>query len=225
MNPLPNSKMHMNPTLTLLASLGLAVAAQATTVGIPTATGSYALWDTFSDADPGYPALEFVDAAPTAVSDGAFSGLLSASMSGSVTGSGDRIYNGVAAASGAFGMTIDGTATAPLTELTLVLKMTPPSSGSLEEFFTVMLDGTATTGTFLGSSGENLGMGGDLSLVAYSWSGLSIGATDSFHLSLTSPADGHVSLDALQLSQGVIPEPSVALLGGLGLLGCLRRRR
>ncbi|GAA5483079.1 hypothetical protein Hsar01_02306 [Haloferula sargassicola] len=35
----------------------------------------------------------------------------------------------------------------------------------------------------------------------------------------------HFSLDALQLSQGVVPAPSRALLGGPGLLGSLRRLR
>ncbi len=214
----------MRSALATAAAFGLVLTAQATTVGIPAADGSYALWDTFTDANPGYPALEFSAATPTVASTSDFSALLSASMGGSVTGSGDRIYNGVGAGSGAFRLSIDGTATSPLTDLILVLKMTPPSSGTIQDFFTVTLDGHAATGSYLGTTGETIG-GGEMSIITFSWTGLSIAASENFVLSLTSPADGHVSVDSIQLSPAIVPEPSVALLGGLGMLGMLRRRR
>jgi hypothetical protein len=68
--------------------------------------------------------------------------------------------------------------------------------------------------------------------VSIDLSGITLTDAESYTASLTLRRDNgnfghHVSLDTLSLNGGIvgIPEPSVALLGGLGLLGLLRRRR
>ncbi len=70
----------------------------------------------------------------------------------------------------------------------------------------------------LNPNGTNAGL-------AFGWDNVtSVGGVISFDLASGSSATGNiVDLKALSITQ--IPEPSAALLGGLGLLGLLRRRR
>ena len=71
---------------------------------------------------------------------------------------------------------------------------------------------------------------GTLATVPIDLTSLAVAASYEFRIALgdnsTSPRKG-VFLQGIQLDGGVVavPEPSAALLGGLGLLALLRRRR
>lgn len=209
------------------AFLAVSLSAQATTLGIPTPVGSYAFWDTFTNTGS-YPNVSFTNALPGSSEDSAFSATLSASMQGLVSGAGDRIYNGVMADSAAFNLTLNATAAISMSSITLIVKATDPdlSTGlTYTDFFTVSLDGvTPTTVTLLGTTAEDVG-GHIPGIIQYTWTGLNIVASQNFAISITSPASGHVSVDGLMLSQGVIPEPTALGLATLGLGVLLMRRR
>jgi hypothetical protein len=211
--------------------IAMSAAAHATTLGIPGSLGSSAFWDTFVDSVPGPPSgpLVFTNAAPGTSDTSAFSATLSANMAGGVvSGAGDRIYNGNAALSAAFNLTLNGTVTASITTLTLVVKSTNPDPGTgltYTDFFNIQLDGqAATTITFSGTTSESFS-GQVMGVTQYTWTGLNLAATDTFAITITSPDSGHVSVDGIQLSQGVVPEPTAAALIGLGAVTMLLRRR
>jgi len=208
-----------------------AVTAQASSLGLVATSAGNALWDTFTSST-GYPTVTIASAAPTSFDDSAFTATLSASMPGTVTGSGERIYSGTGANGNPFGLTLDIVASASFDTLTLQLKATGPLQNvPLEdnivpagEHFSVSGDGSwsAPTRTYLGSiiEGSNT-----FYIYAWTWTDLGVSASDTFSLHITS-ADGHVSLDAFRLDAAAVPEPSAfAALAGLGALACAATRR
>lgn len=224
--------------LLILSLLGLSFSAQATTLGLsdplgnPASAGNvgYALWDSFVNA-ASYPTVVFSNAAPGASDTGLFTATLSSNGGGSVTGSGDRIYNGVAASSGVFNLSIDGTVTASIDTVTLQIKMTPPdaSTGLTSlTFLTVTLNELSGTVAQSNSGTGEMVSSQELGVVTYTWSGLNLSAGSPLDFSITSPASGHVSIDALRVDASAVPEPSVVLLAGVGIslsLWMARRRR
>lgn len=185
---------------------------QASTLGLPTATG-YALWDT------GFPGINFSNLSPTNFADTAYYTLtLGSTMTGGSTpGGGDRIYSGSGATPNAFNLALNGTANDSFIEFTLILKYTTPSgytfnTPGVADFFTVKLDDVAASGVLIGSTTEPAG---SFNVVAWTWTGLTYNASDTFEVTATS-APNHVSLDVVQTVQAV-PEPSTYALMALGL--------
>lgn len=201
-------------------SLG-AIEAQASTLGLPIPLETYSLWDTFS-------AVNFSDDAPDTAVTADFTATLSSAHqagTGVVTGMGQRLYGGTFTGTpGAFGLTVEGVASDSVETLSLQLKFTSPGTGTAADFFTVLLDGVAGTKTFVSNSNE----GGQLNFSIYdwTWTNLDIASAETFTITATSAAD-HVTLDAVQITNGVqiVPEPSVGLLLGAGMLMAAGRRR
>lgn len=210
--------------------------AQATLVGMPAYAGSYAHFDTFSGAGGTSGVPTFANMSPSATNNLLFSATLSEGMTaGSVTGGGDRIYNGVGAGDTAYDLTLSGTATGPINTLYLVIKNTPPGGTSTEpanEFFVIDLTTNIggnplnpvdpPIGTLLGTGDVATGL---MHISQYSWTGLNLNSGDTFSFAITSPATGHVSLDGIYVS--TVPEPGSIALGctGVAALGLLLRRR
>jgi hypothetical protein len=88
------------------------------------------------------------------------------------------------------------------------------------DLITLLLSNTAGTGSAFNGNGSvaKLYVNGTL---GGTWTGLNLGAGDGF-LSFQAN-DVNARIDNLSIS--AIPEPSAALLGGLGMLALLRRRR
>ena len=230
----------MNARLLLLLAL-FTGSLHASTLGISTSTDSYAYWETFTPVTvPPSTAVNIADLAPTssdASSD--FSATVSAVMSGSTPGEGDRIYSGTGQTGNAFNLTLDGIVNASIQTLTLQLKITGPLRGqgvTIESniepagaHFTIAADqawGSAEQ-TYFGYSTETAGT---FYIYAWTWTGLELEASDTFTIDITS-ATGHVSLDAIRLDAGTVsavPEPATyAAFAGFGVLALavLRRRR
>lgn len=223
------NRFPMLPTLAA-AALGLVAtsAAHATTIGLPVVSSApHALWDTFADENT-EAGVTITDAAPGSADTAAFTASLSATLTGGgmVTGSDDRIYNGAGPLSVAFDLTIDGTAGNEIDTLYLWLKFTlpDPSSGlDRTTFFSPTLNGVAATATQINAgTGEATG-GQEMGVVQYVWTGLNLESGEAFSFSITSPASGHVSLDAIQIA--TVPEPTAMALLGIGGLAMLSRRR
>ncbi len=226
------------PLVAGAALLAFSFRVEATTTGLSEPLGDpasdagigYSLWDSFVNS-ASYPNVVFSNAAPGAVDTDLFTATLSSNGGGSVTGGGDRIYNGIAASSGAFNLTIDGTVTASIDTITLQIKMTAPDESTgltILTFFTVTLNGEggSVVQTNFGT-GETVGSQ-ELGVITYTWSGLSLGTGDSLAFSITSPASGHVSVDALRVDASAVPEPSALMSGAIGLSICVwmsRRRK
>lgn len=227
-------------SLTALAVALVATSSYATTLGINPAPlqdpatwpqVGYALWDTFTDADP-TGGFAFSNANPGAFDTDIFTAKLSAiSMTGgSAAGGGDRIYNGVGPNSAAFNLAINGTVTAfSIDTITLQIKMTPPdvATGLTRlTFFTVTLNGQSVTPVQTNANtGDPLIGGQALGVIQYTWTGLNLNQGDAFNFSITSPASGHVSVDALRVDASVVPEPTTGMLLGLGLVTLALKRR
>lgn len=209
--------------------------AEATTLGIPSFVnyGSYAHWDSFSAKTF---TNETPDAANTSLITATFNHTFPASPAnaGALTGSGDRLYNGQGASSVAFNGLINGTVSGPVDSLILLLKLTPPDVATLltrTTFFTVDLTTSLGNPTDLAPieinshTGEVIGSDPPLPMgvIRYLWTGLGLDASDTFSISVTSPASGHVSLDGLYLT--TIPEPASASILALGCLLLMARRR
>jgi hypothetical protein len=226
----------MKARLLLLALL--AGSAHASTLGIATSTEGYAYWETFASTTSGG-VVTVTDAGPTTFDTADFSATLSAAMSGSTPGGGDRIYAGTGMTGNPFNVTLDGVANASISTLTLQLKFTGPTSqsGTFEQnidaattHFSIEADPLwgAASQTLVGYSDE--GGSTKFFIFAWTWTDLDVEATDTFEIGITS-APGHVSLDAVRLDAGTVsavPEPaSFAALAGLATLGAaaLRRRR
>lgn len=224
-------------SLLILGLLKLSVSVQATTLGLsdplgnPVSSGEvgYALWDSFTDADPLTP-LTFAGTAPGSADSDLFSATLSANMTGgSATGSGDRLYNGVGASSAAFNLTLNGSVAASIDTITIQIKMTKPdvATGLVRETFfsTATLNGIAGTAALTNAGTGELFSGNEMGVISYTWSGLDLNSGESFAFLLQSPASGHVSVDAIQVDASAVPEPTVAALAGLGLAAALFRER
>lgn len=225
----------MNARLLLLLAI-LTGSAHASSLGVATSTEGYAYWETFASST-GSGVVTITDFGPTSFDSTDFSASLSASMSGSTPGGGDRIYSGVMASSNPFNLTIDVVANSAFDTFTLQLKATGPlqnvaaedNIGPAGDHFSVTADAGwgAFTQTYLGYSVETAGT---FYIYAWTWTGLGIEASDTFEIGITSDA-GHVSLDAIRIDAGTVsavPEPaSFAALAGFGALGAaaLRRRR
>lgn len=213
-----------------LAVLGMTTVAGATTLGLRAANTPAVTWDTFVDADGNaspFTTLSFSNASP-GITAGTpeYTATLSASMTGgSVTGSGDRLYNGIGGGNAAFNLTINGTALQNIETLYLFVKMTTPDGGTRQNFLNVALNGTPDTTADVYNSGTGETAGGfEQGVIFYGWSGLNILNGQNFSFTITSPASGHVSLDAIQLS--TVPEPTaLGLVGAAGLMALRRRRQ
>ncbi len=225
--------MKTSPLL-VVGLLAFSFSAQATTLGLSdplgnpasTADVGYALWDSFADADSGS-VLAFSNAAPGSSDTDRFSPLsLSVSMTGGmVTGSGVRIYNGVGADSAAFNLTLDGTVTAGIDTITLQLKFTTPDTATgltRLTFFTVNLNGLPAASVVQTNSGTGeIAGGNEQGVVTYSWANLNWESGQNISLSITSPASGHVSVDAVRVDASAVPEPSTYVLLALSLCATL----
>lgn len=190
----------------------------ATTVGLPGTAGSFfSTWDTF-------PSVTFTNDTPDASGSGLFNAsLTSAYAGGMVLGSGDRLYSGSGATPNAVNLTINGTATASITTLSLVIKFSPPSVGTAENFFTITMDGTSSDSfpIYLGNSQEGAN---NFQIYQWTWSGLNLANGSDFAFSIGSGSD-HISIDALQLSNmTAVPEPSAFGLMAAALGGFVLRR-
>lgn len=215
----------------LLSVLALAGAARASALGIVATDAGFAYWETFASSTS-YPVVTIADQAATSAAAADFTATLSAAMSGSTPGGGERIYSGTGATSNAFNLTLDVVADASVSALTLQLKFTGPLQNVAVEdniapaaaHFSVAADeswGDAVL-SYLGHSTETAGT---FYIYAWTWTGLDIAPAESFSLNITS-APGHVSLDAVRLDAAAIPEPSsFAALAGLAVLGCAALRR
>lgn len=221
----------------IVFALGFTVlpqAALASSVGFPVWTVTNAFFDTF-------PAKTFVGDAPDAANTTLFSVTAnntfpSTGGAGAVTGGGDRLYNGWAASSVAFNIQLNGSVTGTLDRLELLVKLTPPDVATgltRATFFTADLltsDGNpadpaaveivSNTGESIGAPPNNLPFG----VIQFVWTGLNLSASDTFTINLTSPASGHVSVDAIAVA---VPEPNTLALVGLALagVGAVSRRR
>lgn len=192
----------------------------------------YATFDTFTSTGA-YPTVKVTNQAPglestesgSATGGSIFTATLSADMGGSAAGSGARIYNGVGAGSSAFNVSIDGVAHQEITTLSLQIKFTKGDGYDFDNFFALTLNGVAATGVVtVGDGSLGLLNGSDVGVVQWTWTGLSLAPGSNFSLGITSPAAGHVSIDALRVD--VVPEPSTyALIGLAGVGFALARRR
>jgi PEP-CTERM putative exosortase interaction domain len=208
-----------------LAVLALSVCAvsgvsRATPIGIPDPNfGTF--WDTFSG-------IAFEDATGTGTNPFMNVTLSAANGGGIITGSGDRYYSGVGPNTAAVDFSINGTALIALDSITVYLKYTNPAemTGVWADYFTVTLNGVSTTQVELGGTGEFVS-DQEMGVVRLTWTGLNIGAGETFEISITRPASGlgepgHVSIDGIQ----VVPEPATLGLVSLGLgFLAMRRRR
>jgi len=223
--------------LAAISLLGMACAAQATLLGLTDPLGApssgsvgYATWDTFVDADTvSNSAISILPASPTSSNTDVFSANLSGSMGGSVTGSGDRIYNGTGATSAAFNLTISGTILVNINTITLQIKLTPPSGYTQTNFFNVSLNSTAGSAVLTDDGTGEIVNGGEMGVITYTWTNLDLQADSAFNIVITSPAAGHASVDAFRLdaSTSAVPEPSTyaMLLAGVGIVLWVKRRR
>lgn len=225
-----------------IALLSFAGAVKATTIGMDhsnpigeqeTTEVGYVYWDSFVDQNPDA-GVTLTDETPDYsngrnITDAVLSGSLSGG--GSVTGSGDRIYNGSGASSVAFDLTIEGTLTADIQTISLQLKMsTPDVSTGLNRltFFTVTLNGmTASAVVETNSNTGEVISGQTYGVVTYYWTGLNLAANSDFTFLLSSPSLGHVSLDGVRVDASTVPEPSTyAMMAlGLGMVFFVVRRR
>lgn len=182
----------------------------------------YAFWDNFTDLQAGTGVL-ITNETPDATDSDYFTATFSGSLSGggSVTGAGDRIYNGQGAGSVAFNLSIDGTVSSNIDTITLQIKMTSPDAGiglTRETFFTVTLNGrTASVITQSGDTSETPGSGQYMGVAYYTWTDMNLTNGGIIDLDITSPASGHVSVDGVRLDASAVPEPSTYALIALGL--------
>ena len=230
------SRRSLLPLVVGSVLLGFHLPAGATLLGLndplgnPSGGVGYAIWDSFTNGGT-YPALVFDDALPGTGDEDLFIATLSSDGGGSVTGTGDRMYNGIAASSGVFNLSIEGTVTASIDTITLQIKMTPPDEATgltRLTFFTVTLNGLGGTAVQTNSGTGELVGSQELGVVTYTWSGLDLDAGNSLDFSITSPASGHVSVDAIRVDASAVPEPSAVILIGVGVsvsLWVARRRR
>lgn len=227
---------------TLITSIASALVlsagwAHATLEGLTNLVGNYAVWDQFQNTgiypniviNNQAPALEPGDTSiPSPTGGDLFSATLSASMGGSTTGGGARIYNGVGAASVPFNVEINGEASGNINIIIVQLRFSQPDPSSgydFDDFFSLALNDVTATPVVIN---DNAGIinGSPVGIVQWQWSGLNIAASDSFSLKITSPASGHVSVDAIAIR--AIPEPSTWALLGIGLSAVafqLRRKK
>ncbi len=226
-------------------ALTIAASAHASSAGLQTdpvgdrsGPVGYAIFDVFADANPGAP-LSFTNLAPASAGGaGSLTATISASMTGgSVTGGGDRIYNGVGGSSAAFGLTIDGDVFGDINAASVQIKYTLGDAAVMDlttykNFFTVKLNGVTATPTEVLSPVADNGLGpvngSYFGVVKWSWNDLALKSGDDIAVSITSAADGHVSLDSLSIDATPVPEPGEYALGMALLLAgivIMRRRR
>lgn len=217
----------------LVLTLGISAFPQlagASSLGFPTFTQSNAFFDTF-------PARIYTGDAPDSAITTTFTATMnntfpvSPANAGLVTGGGDRLYNGWNASSVAFNIQLNGSVTGPIDRLELYVKLTPPDVATgltRTTFFTPNLvtsdgdpiDPSATE--IVANTGESVGSL-PFGVISYIWTGLGLTASDTFSIQLSSPASGHVSIDAIAIN---VPEPGTLALLGLALagLGTVARR-
>jgi len=197
------------------ALIATATLSHATLAGMPSTDGTlFATWDVFGNVPPGPPpASLFSNLAPNQSDAALFSATLTSETNGLLLGSGDRIYE----MGNPFDLTINGTAAGSITTLSLQMKFTAPSVGSSADFFSISLTGGGTAAqAYLGSVTEGANT---FSIYQWTWTGLSIPASSSLEISISSPAE-HVSVDTIRLTNtaaAAVPEPSTYALIVLGL--------
>jgi hypothetical protein len=197
--------------------------AGASSLGFPTFSNTHAFFDTF-------PARIYTGDAPDAAITTAFTATMnntfpaSPANAGLVTGGGDRLYNGWNASSVAFNIQLNGSVTGSADRLELYVKLTPPDVATgltRTTFFTpnlVTSDGDPIDPSaveIVADTGESVGSL-PFGVISYVWTGLGLTASDTFTIQLSSPASGHVSIDAIALT---VPEPGTLALLGLALTG------
>ena len=147
---------------------------------------------------------------------------------GAVTGSGQRLYNGWAASSVAFDIQLTGSVTGAVDRLEFFVKLMPLDAVTgltRTTFFNADLVTSAGNPVdpaaleIVSNTGEVVG-GFAFGVIRFVWTGLDLDASDTFSIHLTSPALGHVSIDALAVA---VPEPGTfallsCALAGLGAL-------
>lgn len=219
------SVLSMKLRIVVLAAalMGLNVfSSHATLIGMPTASGTYSTWDSFT-------AFTFTNDAPDAADTSLFSATLTSSFgsgggSGGFAPSADMLYQGFMNNSD-YDFDINGTASGNITTLSLQIKFSAPAGGFPlpEDFFTTLtLDGNAASSMlFLGNQTETVPVMGaqDFYVYQWTWTGLDLEASDAFHFDIASSSPlEHVAVDTIRVtSVAAVPEPSTYALMALGL--------